>query len=173
MDVNSGHILPIQGLEVGVHQFRYHFDSTFFDQFESNLVHGDFDILLTVEKQATMLDLKIQFEGHEATACDRCLANIRIPVTGEARLILKFDDEPRIEGGIVFLPHGTPFFDAGPFIYESIAVALPLVKRFDCERLSPKPCNTDVLKHLNETQNAAPSADVWAELKKLKNHGTS
>lgn len=167
MSTKVEHIIPIQGLGIGLHEFDFKLDQQFFTQFDDSLVKGDFDVHLVVDKQSTLLYMDVTFEGREQTECDRCLAAISLPVKGEAMMVVKFDENERIEGDVVFIHPGTPVFDVAPFMHEAISLALPIVKR--CEDTGP--CDAKIAAYLSpegESEESEPVSDIWSELKKLK-----
>jgi len=166
MSTNVEHIIPIQGLGIGLHEFDFKLDQKFFTQFDDSLVDGDFDVHLVVDKQSTLLYLDLTFEGSNKTECDRCLTPIDLPVKGEAMLVVKFDENERIEGDIVFIHPGSPVFDVANFMHEAISVALPIVSR--CEDTAA--CDAKIAAYLSTDteEESIPKNDIWSELKKLK-----
>ncbi len=168
MSTRVEHILPIQGLGMGLHEFDFKLDQKFFKQFDDSLVNGDFDVHLVVDKQSTLLYMDLTFEGIEKTTCDRCLTDIDLPAKGEAMLVVKFDENERVEGDVIFIHPGTPVFDVAPFMHEAISVALPIVKK--C--IDTEPCDAKIAAYLSsqekETEESEPENDIWSALKKLK-----
>ncbi len=166
MSTSVEHIIPIQGLGIGLHEFDFKLDQKFFTQFDDSLVDGDFDVHLVVDKQSTLLYMDLTFDGKNKTACDRCLTAIDLPVKGEAMLVVKFDENERIEGDIVFIHPGSPVFDVANFMHEAISVALPIVSR--CE--DTVACDARIADYLStdEEEESIPENDIWSELKKLK-----
>ncbi len=167
MDSNVKHILPIQGFSIGIHEFDFKIDQKFFLQFEDSLVKGDFDVHILLDKQSSLMDFEISFKGIEQTTCDRCLTEIELPVEGMSRLVVKFDENERIEGEIIFIHPGTPTFDIAPYILEAITVTVPIIKK--C--LITGPCDEKIKKYLTseELEETDEKQDIWSELKKLKN----
>jgi len=166
MSTNIEHIIPIQGLGIGLHEFDFKLDQKFFAQFDDSLVDGDFDVHLVVDKQSTLLYMDLTFEGVNKTECDRCLTAIDLSVKGEAILVVKFDENERIEGDVIFIHPGSPVFDVANFMHEAISVSLPIVSR--CE--DTESCDDRIAEYLStETEEESiPENDIWSELKKLK-----
>jgi len=167
MSTNVEHIIPIQGLGIGLHEFDFKLDQKFFTQFDDSLVDGDFDVHLVVDKQSTLLYLDLTFDGHNKTECDRCLEAVNLAVKSEAMLVVKFDENERIEGDVVFIHPGSPVFDVTTFMHEAISVALPIVSR--CE--DTVSCDNRIADYLSTEENDEESInelDIWSELKKLK-----
>jgi len=166
MSTRVEHIIPIQGLGIGLHEFDFKLDQKFFTQFDDSLVNGDFDVHLVVDKQSTLLYMDLTFNGSNKTECDRCLAAIDLPVKGEAMLVVKFDENERIEGDVIFIHPGSPVFDVANFMHEAISVALPIVSR--CE--DTVSCDDRIAEYLSTEgdEESKPENDIWSELKKLK-----
>lgn len=171
MRTNVEYLIPIQGLSIGIHEFDFKIDQKFFAQFEKSLVDGIFDAHLIVEKQSTLLNLEVSFTGLEKTACDRCLANISIPTDGIGRLVVKYAEDERMEGDIIFIRPGSASFDVAPFFYEAIVLATPIVKKYDCENDNPRPCDNKVLALIDQSSSELEEPkeeDIWSALKKFK-----
>ena len=168
MSTQVEYIIPIQGLGIGLHEFDFKLEPKFFAQFDHSLVNGEFDVHLVIDKQSTLLYMDLTFEGIEKTVCDRCLTEIGLPEKGEAMLVVKFDENERVEGDIIFIHPGTPVFDVAPFMHEAISVALPIVKR--CE--DTESCDAKIAAYLSpegeDYKESVPEHDIWSELKKLK-----
>jgi len=176
MDALSPFLLPIGGLKNGFHQFDFQVDKSFFDRFESSLIQdGDFDLIVFMDKRTDMLDLKFVFKGFAKTDCDRCLAPIRLPTEGENRLIVKFGEEqPEEKAEVFYLPIGETEFSVAPFVYEFISLALPMIKRYDCEKENPRPCDLGLLAKLSAVSSSDGPTQVgdsddspWDVLKNL------
>ena len=83
--------LPIKGLSHGVHSLTFDVSEDFFGQFEgSPIENGKFEVLLELDKRIDMLILDFNIRGKAFTQCDRCLADIKLPLSGENRLLVKF-----------------------------------------------------------------------------------
>ncbi len=175
MDALSPFLLPIGGLKNGFHQFDFQIDKSFFDRFEASMIQdGDFDMTLFMDKRTDMLDLKFVFKGTAKTDCDRCLAPIRLPLQGENRLIVKFGEEqPEEMAEVFYLPVGETEFSVAPFVYEFLSLALPMIKRYNCEKENPRPCDMGLLKKLSAVSSEATTPDEdsddspWDVLKNL------
>ncbi len=103
---------------------------------------ADIDLHLTVDKQNREMVVDFNFSGTLATECDRCLADIDLPVADRRQLIVKFaaDEEERDEGDIIYLHPDTNDFNLAPFIYEMVALSVPMIRTYDCRhRGAPLP----------------------------------
>lgn len=164
--------LPLKGMGEGVHHFTFRVKWDFFSQFaDSPVDDGNIELELEVDKRPGLYDLAFAFRGTIATECDRCLADIDLPVSGEQRLLVKLAEEERNEeADVVYIHPEDPFLNVARFIYEFIVLAIPMIKVYNCEKEEARRCNERMLGFL-EAQSAEEKTEgtnpLWDELKKL------
>lgn len=62
----------------------------FFKNFEHSLVHeGQFNVDMQLDKQEELSIILIQIQGKYPSICDRCLAEIEIPIDQSHQLYVK------------------------------------------------------------------------------------
>jgi uncharacterized metal-binding protein YceD (DUF177 family) len=117
-----------------------------------------------------MMLLQFTLEGYIQAECDRCTANINLPIEDEQHLIVKFaeEDMETEDEEVVFLHRDAPDFNVAKFLYEFVVLALPITNTYDCENDANPPCNFEVLKHLNPEQDGPSGGSIWDSLKDLK-----
>lgn len=172
MDAFVAYSLPIQGLKTGIHHFKFELDKAFFAQFEDSPVQdGKVHFDLELDRRPDMMLLQFTLSGYVKTECDRCTADIHLPLEDEQQLIVKFADEDleTEDEEVIFLHRDAPEFNVAKYLYEYVVLALPITNTYDCENDPNPPCNFEVLKHLNPEQNDPSSGSVWDSLKDLKN----
>ncbi len=186
MSTSTAFVLPLKGLGKGLYEYDLKVDDAFFASFpESPIPRADIDLHLMVDKQNREMVVDFNFSGTIATECDRCLADIDLPVGDRRQLIVKFaaDEEERDEGDLVYLHPDTNDFNLAPFIYEMVALSVPMIRTYDCRAGEPPyPCDEDLLDRIDasyDTPEEAPSADPgeedakpspWDILKDLNNN---
>lgn len=170
MDNLAHFSIPIKGLGTGVHHFDYPIDGAFFKSFEgSPIQEATLQLAVTLDKRPDFYTFEFSFSGTVPSECDRCLASIQLPVEGTAELIAKIgensgNDEPEV----IYLEPEVAKLNIAPYVYECIILALPMVKVYDCEDDSPKPCNTEMLTYLESAPKIEQEENpIWDELKKL------
>jgi len=170
MDPFLPYSIPIQGLKIGIHRFKYTLDSAFFRQFEdSPIVEGLVEAVLELDIRSDMLLLDFQLEGYSEAECDRCTASIHLPILTERQLVVKYGDaEGDEDDEVVFISRDTPEFNVAPYLYEFAVLALPITNTYDCESDPNPPCNRDVLKYLENEADEGKSNPLWDALKGLK-----
>lgn len=172
MDPLAHYTLPIGGLEIGVHQFSFDVDAYFLEHCPDS-PHHDADIKaeVIVDKRVSMLVMDIFLTGTVACNCDRCTADINLPVNSEYQVILKVKEEvdSRAEDEIIYIEPGQTQFKVDKLLYDVLLVSVPLKKIYDCESDSPRPCDMDVLNRLEQDStddNESTESSIWDEIKK-------
>jgi len=173
MDAFVAYALPIQGLKPGVHHFKFEVDSAFFARFEDSPVQeGKVLFELELDKRPDMMLLDFTLEGFIKAECDRCTAEIDLPLEDERQLIVKFSEE-EVEGEdeVIYLHRDAPVFNVAKYLYEFVVLALPITNTYDCENDAEPPCNFEVLKHLKtdteEEEEKGKDSSIWDSLKDL------
>lgn len=167
--------LPYKGMGVGLHQFRFDVDSEFFSNFEDSAIkNGNFIVDLDLEKKSDHSILNFEIKGHTRTTCDRCLADIDLPILGEYTLHLKFSEEEYGDDTeeIIFLHPETSVLNVAEYVYEYITLSLPMVNTFDCDPETD--CNQKVLEKLEliedleKEEEETKGGGIWDSLKDLE-----
>jgi len=166
--------IPIHGLGNGLHRFQFEIDESFFRHFsESPVEAGAVSVTLDFDKRPDMYVMEFEFEGSLKAECDRCLAEIDLPVSGRERLLVKFSYEAEAEEAeVIYISPEAQQLNVARYIYEFIVLALPLIKVYDCENDENRVCNEEMLDYLegHDPQNDLTDDEVnpvWEELKKL------
>ena len=177
MKVNNEFLIPFIGLKLGKHQFEYQINKKFFegfgyDEFES----CDIKVNLVLEKKSTMLELQFKHKGTIYVPCDLTNEMFDLPIKGKIKLIVQFGEAFNNDNEeLLILPHGEHQVDISQYIYEMIALSIPL------KRIHPGvkdgTLKTDILDKLDELKVNAKEqkADAkeeetdprWDQLKKL------
>jgi len=146
----SGHFsLPFSGMKDGFHRYFFIADTPFFKSFEkSPISDGSFEIQVEADKRPGITDLTFIINGHAAAVCDRCLADINLPVFGTYTLVVKTGTEDSQHDEVIFVRDDQPSIDLTQVIYEFICLSMPLVNVYDCHKETPPPCNVDVLNRI-------------------------
>jgi len=167
--------IPVSGLQDGLHQYDFTVDKDFLAAFPDTPVEeGNLRVHLDFQKRPAMFVLEFTVEGTVRAACDRCLENIDLPVSGEHRIVVKFSEEERAEEAeVIYVSPTLEELNVAPYVYEFVVLSLPIVKVYECEEDENAPCNEDMLSYLEESENAAPEEEspnpIWDELKKKLN----
>lgn len=166
-------IIPISGLNLGIHQYKITVNDRFFTAVQSDEIqNGDFDVSLIIDKKPKTVLINISIDGTIQTNCDRCLANIALPIQGEQTYAFKFVEELEEtddDEELVILDRNTTEIDLAEYIYETIGLSIPMIKTYDCESEENKPCDETTLKHLELQEDEQEGNPVWDILKNINN----
>lgn len=145
MNANIDTTIQFSGLKSGKYEYNYALDSSFFLQFENEeLRDGNVDFAVNLERNERLLLINFTFHGIVKSTCDRCLGEIEIPVEGEQTLYVKFSDTETTEDeNVVFLPEDAYQIDLAQWMYEYVAVSLPM------QKIHPEGmCDPEMLKYI-------------------------
>lgn len=153
-------VIALNGLAAGKTQFRWHAEGQFFSGFEnSEILDADIDIDVIVEKSGRYIGVDLDLEGTVTVECDRCLADLTIPVSASPRFSVKFGEESgndkltaEGEREIIFLPESDTDMDLSQVIYDYTCLSLPL-SRVHAEG----ECDPETVKYLSTEVEASPS----------------
>jgi uncharacterized protein len=175
----SQYIIQFGGLPVGLHDFEFGVNDSFFEDVEnSEIKRADIQVEATLTKQNNLLQMDFNISGTVAMDCDRCLKNFDLPVQTEESLVIKHGNPDESTDEILVIPEGQDQFDVSQYLYEYITLAVP-ARRVPCET-DPKGfvCDFETLDKLkaleaeqepdareNHTEENNP---VWEKLNKLK-----
>ncbi len=172
MDPFLAYSIPIQGLKDGMHPFKFTLDRTFFGHFEDSPIEdGKVEVSLLLDKRSDMMVLDFEFNGYCHAECDRCTADIHLPVQGERQLVIKYGEDEETdedEDEVVYISRDAPALKVAPYLFEFAILSMPITNTYDCKREKNPPCNFDVLKFLENNADEGKSNPVWDALKGLK-----
>lgn len=168
--------IPIAGLKFGKHEYNFEILSSFFDAFiDSPIKKGKLQTHLVLDRKSNHLDVDLETKGYVESECDRCTANINLPIEASISFIAKFSDDEESDGEIFYFPTECHEVNVAEMIYEHIVLALPMIKVYDCFDEDPLPCNEkvlDVLEHndfgTEEIVENNPFGDALKNLKITK-----
>ena len=159
----------ILGLSLSIHHFEYDFGGEFFKKYGSGLVsEGAFKVDVALDKRETFLDTTFKINGSVRLVCDRSLDEFDYPIDASYKIIFKYGDEDKeISEDVVMIHHGTESLELGQYIYEFIALAIPMKKlhpRFEGESGEEE----GGIVYTSETDEKKEETDPrWEMLKKL------
>lgn len=171
MGKSNEFIVQFSGLKLGIHQFEFSVDDTFFEKLDySPIKHGEVTVSLELDKKPAMLSLNFKLSGWIGENCDRCAVDFRQKLKGEHQLFVKFGeeyDEP--DDNLIILPHEAYEIDATQLIYEFIGLNVPL-KKVPCEEDGDTSiCDQETLNALENSDSEEEKENpLWAELNKIK-----
>jgi uncharacterized metal-binding protein YceD (DUF177 family) len=172
--------INIVGLSNKQHHFHYEFGNEFFREYGSDLVsEGNFVVELLLDKHETFLEAEFEIKGAARLICDRSLEPFDFPIKDTRKIVFKYGDkDEEITDEIMIIHRDTATLEVGQYIYEFIALSIPLKKihpKFkdeadeDEEDLSPGKIVYSSETDEDENKNGDDEVDPrWNILKKLK-----
>ena len=165
MDPFRIYSIPIRGLYDGLHRYEFEIGEDFFRLFEASPIgEGSFHVAMDIDKNKDLSTVSFSINGWMREVCDRCLVDIRLPVVSSCSAILKKGEGDDIDPDLIYIPEEAHEWNIAHLIYDYICLSIPFRKTIDCKKLSPSPCDQEILKKI---QNYGPSEDnsVWDVLK--------
>ena len=128
MKSTNEYLIPFIGLKIGKHQFEYQINKKFFEEFGFEEFEScDVKVNVAFEKKATMLELGFKHKGTVNVTCDVSGEQFDMPVKGNIKLVVQFGDVFNNDNEeLLILPHGEHQLDIKQYIYEMIALSIPL-----------------------------------------------
>jgi uncharacterized metal-binding protein YceD (DUF177 family) len=169
-------LIPFIGLKLGKHHFEYQISNAFFVDFDyDEFQSSDIKVSVVLDKKSSMLELEFKHKGTVNVPCDLTNEDFDLPLKGKMKLIVRFGDEFNNDNEeLLILPHGEHEMDVAQYIYEMIALSVPL------KRVHPGvkdgSLKTEALDKLNELtvteqkQESKQEEDIdprWDKLKQL------
>lgn len=157
------------GLKLGIHEFTFELNETFFEHFEySEISKSQIEILVSLKKQNNLIVLDFEIRGTAEVLCDRCQENVEIDLSHEDRLFVKFGEQTSsAEGEFLVLGPNEFEIDFTQYLYEYSHLALP-AKRV---HKTMNACNKDVIQILEEMRvidDEKKTDPRWDALKRLE-----
>ena len=150
-------VVQFSGLSTGRYEYDYTLDAGFFEGFENEeLREGKVNFAVVLEKRERLLMFHFAFHGVVKTVCDRCLGELEVPVSGEESLCVKFSDtETSDKEDVVILPEGEHQIDLAQWMYEYVAVRMPIQKVHEDGQ-----CDPEMLKFIAAERGGLDSDEV-------------
>lgn len=176
-DIVGAYSVNIVALSNDAHHFEFELGEKFFSQFGADfLSKGSFVANVTLHKHETFIEVDFDIKGTAHLTCDRSLEEFDFPIENHHRMIFKYGDvDQELSDEIVMINRETAVLALGQYMYEFIALAVPM------KRLHPKFQQEDedeneegkiVYTSTSEDPNQEKKEDEidprWNILKKLK-----
>jgi uncharacterized protein len=162
----------IVGLSNKIHQFRYQIGDAFFERYGQDLVSsGAFDVEVALNKHETFLEATFSIKGKAQLVCDRSLDTFEHPVELTKFVVFKYGEETReVSDEIMLIHRDTASLELGQFIYEFIALAIPMKKLHPRYHQENEP-ETGGIVYSSKSEEDKKDDEIdprWEKLKKLK-----
>ena len=127
-------------------EYKYQLDNQFFLDLDAPEVQkGQVNVTLKVRKTSGVYQLNFHTEGKVVVICDRCLDEMDQPIETEDQLKVKLGAEYSEMEDIVVIPEEEGYINVAWFIYEFIALSIPMKHVH-----APGKCNKDMVNKLSK-----------------------
>lgn len=122
--------IQVYKLAIKQHEYEFTVNSDFFSNFEGELVEsGEVKIQLLLDKRENLLELNFDFSGFIDLISDRSLEPFQYPININKKLLYKYgEEEQELEDDVMVITKNTQVINVGHYIYETIALQIPLKK---------------------------------------------
>jgi uncharacterized metal-binding protein YceD (DUF177 family) len=122
--------INIVGLSNSVHHFDYDFGDEFFRQYGTLLIEkGSFHADVELNKHETFIEVDFKIKGTATLICDRSLEPFEYPIKNSHKVVFKYgDQDEELTDEIVMIHRDTVTLELGQYLYEFIALDVPLKK---------------------------------------------
>ena len=170
----SQYIIQFGGLPVGLHEYEFDVNETFFSKVENNEIEkAALQVKALLTKQNNLLQLHVDIQGTVGIDCDGCLKSFDFPIESSENLVIKHGKPEESTDEILVIPDGQESFDLSHYLYEYIVLAVP-ARRVPCEIDKVQfQCDKQVLEKLNNLaahpdEEKAADNPMWEQLNKIK-----
>ncbi|MDR6844848.1 DUF177 domain-containing protein [Flavobacterium granuli] len=128
MSKTKEYVIPFVGLKLGKHKFEYQINNAFFEIFDYNeFQNSDIKVNVVLDKKSNLLEIDFKHKGTVNVPCDLTSEDFDLPVKGKLKLIVRFGDTYNNDNEeLLILPFGEFEIDIAQYIYEMIALSIPL-----------------------------------------------
>ena len=164
--------IDLKGLTKESTPLEWDLDDQYFSALDSAEVQGGtLHVSGSIRKATGFFELQLAISGTVRIPCDRCLDPMDQPIETGLRMVVKLGSEYSEQDDIVVVDEAERILDTAWFIYESIALAIPIQHVHQ-----PGDCNVAMSEKLEQLSAARSSgADAtdavdprWGALKNLK-----
>jgi uncharacterized metal-binding protein YceD (DUF177 family) len=171
MNIRSHYNIAFKGLSLGKHVFEFEIDDKFFAEFEGSVVEqGKVQVVVTLEKQSSLLTLWFDLKGTVQVQCDRCLEMYDQPIESQERIFVRFGEKEFSEGDdLIWVNPNDYQLNVSQLIYEFICLAIPIKKVHPVDENGNSTCDPEMIEKLNKyiIREEKKSNPAWNDLKKL------
>lgn len=164
--------IQIYKLDNKQYEYEYSVNTDFFNEFEGELVEsGEVMIKLLLDKRENLMELNFDFSGYVDLISDRTLAPFQLPIDVSSKLLYKYGEEEReLEDDVMVITKDTQVINVGHFIYELIALEIPL-KRLHPDEIEGDEEHNDYV-YIDDADEVSEDNEEaidprWAALEKL------
>ena len=164
--------IDLKGLTAEVTTLEYDLDNGFFSALDQTEVEsGTLHVSLSIRKASGFFELQFHTVGSVDITCDRCLDLMEQPIETDNRLVVKLGSSNSEDDDTVIVDENEGILDTSWFIYEFIALAIPIQHVHATGKCNP--AMTKALEELSADRSGDEESSQaidprWEKLKNLK-----
>jgi uncharacterized metal-binding protein YceD (DUF177 family) len=164
--------IDLKGLTAEVTTLEYDLDKSFFDALDQTEVEsGTLHVSLSIRKASGFFEFQFHTVGTVDITCDRCLDLMEQPIEADNRLVVKLGSTNSEDDDTVIVDENEGILDTSWFIYEFIALAIPIQHVHATGKCNP--AMTKALEELSADRSGDEESNQaidprWEKLKNLK-----
>lgn len=164
----------IIGLSNKTHHFDFELSDGFFEKYGKEVIStGLFDVHVALEKKETFIEVEFEISGSTQLICDRSLEPFDYVIKEKKMMVFKYGEEAQeISDEIMIITRDQVSLDLGQFIYEFIALSIPIKKVHPSLRTEDEDDESEYkMIYSTSVEDEVKSEDTdprWEKLKKLK-----
>lgn len=118
----------LKGIQPDIQELDFDLDQAFFKAIDSPEVSkGVVHVHLLINNKPDRFEFKFDINGYALVPCDRCLDDVKVPVSTKETLYVKFGDEYADDGdNVVVIPEKEGEINIAWFLFEFIALQIPI-----------------------------------------------
>lgn len=145
--MENKYLIPVNGLAPGKTEYAWSVGKEFFEEFDNTeVLDADLLVKVVVEKSGRHIVFDCNISGVITVSCDRCLADLGIPVDTQAGFSVRYegqDSGAEAEREVISLSENDAELDLRQIIYDYACLALPM------QRVHPEgECDPEVTKYI-------------------------
>jgi len=164
--------IDLQGLTSELTELDYDLGDDFFGALDVTEVQGGaLHVSVSIRKASGFFEFLFHTVGTVLIPCDRCLDLMSQPIDTADRLVVKLGSTAHEDDDTVVVDEDEGVFDASWYIYEFVALAIPIQHVHETGKCNP--AMTHVLEELSADRSgdeeSSPAPDPrWEKLLQLK-----
>ena len=164
--------IDLKDLKDELTRLEFDLDKDYFDALdETDVQSGALHVSVSIRKASGFFELQFHTVGTVDIPCDRCLDLMEQPIETDNRLVVKLGSTAREEDDTVVVDENEGILDTSWFIYEFIALAIPIQHVHATGKCNP--AMTKALEELSadrsgDEESGQPVDPRWEKLKDLK-----
>ena len=164
--------IDLKGLTQEVTTFEWGLDKAYFDALdETEVESGALHVSLSIRKASGFFELLFHTVGTVDITCDRCLDLMQQPILADNRMVARLGSQYSEDDDTVTVDENDGVLDTSWFIYEFIALAIPIKHVHETGKCNP--AMTRALEELSADRSGDEESTKaidprWETLKKLR-----